>query len=261
MKAKQKLSRPFAARWFRLGLAAGAVLATLPAVAAGGFHGHSSHTTGVHHAPAPPPLTAARVHEVGEQVRHSPMPEVRPPYYAMPHATSAFQVRSQSIPLQLAKVELKTPERPDFVTHVGGNGSPRVAFNRRSVGGASGTDSVRRDDAYRLADNRPARGATPEQMASRTRWRRLGHFQNNSVSVKLPETFAGSPATYVSHKPRKEPHESLTMRHVIAKHPHDLKPGALKGQATGAGYMSRHYGDRQTGVPHTAPFELVVRIQ
>lgn len=217
------------------------------------------------HIARPEPLTSARVQAAGERVRHAPMPEVRPGYYGHPNAAATLRVQSKPVPPEFARLQPGHVAHPDQVSTVGGNGSPRVAFNRRSIGGGSGVDSVRRDDAYRLADNRPSRNPdvkpnpTPGQ-----EWRTSATFQNRGPVI-LPRVAGEQKIQYVEHKPVEKLSPAQTYRIVVARHPQDLKAAAadpkLKDLATGPGYVSRHYGDRLKGTPATAPHEPVYRIQ
>jgi hypothetical protein len=245
-----------------------------------GSSSHASHSSssGSHAetAPsisqAPTAIGASHIHAAGESVRTPSTPGVSPGHYEIARAPARLEVRSLPIPRELARAREVKPERPDEVANVGGNGSPRVAFNRRSVGGSSGVDSIKRDEAYRMVDNRPPANPKLAELIEKgssgpPEYRKVGEF-NNSGPIPLPTTVAGKPATYVKHQPVFEPAKPDTARAVVARHPQDVKAAAadpaLKYRATGPGYWSRHYGDRvdgRTNKDGTAPLEGVWRIQ
>ena len=94
---------------------------------AGGLGGRSAASPAPTPAPAPAPAPAKAI---------SPTPDFR-------------------------SMRLSEPNRPDKLTHVGGNGAPAVAFNRRAIGPTADLPTAERARAYQTLD----RAALKESLA------------------------------------------------------------------------------------------------
>jgi hypothetical protein len=140
-------------------LAASAGLAQTPT--AGGT-GAAGGTTGAAVAPASGAAMAGSGlgGRSGGTITSTPSPMPAPPPAPPPNPPA--RTGSGGPALDLRQARLVEPSRPDKLTNVGGNGSPSVAFNRRSIGPTADLPTAERARAYQTLD----RAALKESLAA-----------------------------------------------------------------------------------------------